>query len=84
MTELERRLDRAAWSVPEGWTAERLGRCPRCHDAVLWASIKVGTVLKFDRNGTDHGVTCPGRPRIGVTRSWKGQHDGKRGWETTK
>lgn len=82
MSDLQRQLDRAQWSVPEGWTAERLGKCSRCHDAVLYASIRVGTVLKFDRNGEDHHYTCTNAPRQGVTRSYRGQHSGKRDWET--
>jgi len=82
MTDLDYMLDRLAWVVPEGWQPQRLGACGRCYDRVLWAQIGVGTVLKFDRDGTDHGRTCIGRPRQGVTRSWKGQHGGKRDWET--
>jgi hypothetical protein len=82
MTDLETKLDKMAWSVPEGWTAERLMSCSRCHDTVLLARIGHGTMLKFDRDGSDHGFSCPGAPRMGVGRSWKGQHGGKRDWET--
>jgi hypothetical protein len=82
MSDLQRQLDHGAWSVPDGWTAERLGRCGRCHDAVLWARIGSGTVLKFDRSGEEHHYTCTNAPRQGVDRHWKGQHGGRREWET--
>jgi len=82
VTDLAMKLDRLAWSVPEGWTPDRLGQCGRCHDTVLWARIGHGTVLRFDRDGQDHHYSCIGHARRGVTRTWKGQHGGKREWET--
>ena len=81
MSELEKQLDKGAWGVPEGWTAERIGKCSRCHDTVLYARIGHGTSLKFDRNGEEHHYSCTNAPRQGVSRSWKGQHGGKREWE---
>lgn len=77
-----KKVESAAWSVPEGWTAERIGRCTRCHDTVLFATAGQGTVLKFDRSGEDHFFTCTNAPRQGVSRSWRGQHRGAKQWET--
>lgn len=83
MTELERLLDKAAWSVPEGWAAERFARCRTCNEAVLWCrSGQMGWRVMFDRDTSEHKTTCSGVRRQFVGRTYKGQHGGKRDWGT--
>ncbi len=59
-------LDQAAWSVPDGWTPDRVGRCKECGETVLWAKVGSrcrGTILRFNRDASEHGRTCDGRKR---------------------
>lgn len=49
--------------VPEGYTADNIGRCRSCGAAILWAVTNHGAKAPLDPDGTNHFVTCPDRDR---------------------
>jgi len=71
MSNVARQIEREAWSVPDGWRPDRFGTCRECGERVLWAKVGSkhrdiywwGTILRFNRDGSEHGKTCDGNRR---------------------
>jgi hypothetical protein len=55
----------AGWTIPEGYTADNVGRCRSCGAEILWCLTKTGARSPHDRDGVSHFATCP------QSKSWR-------------